>query len=184
MSYWSIDALRDYLDARVDALSVSIDRRFHAHQDGLDKADTALNYRLEGMNEFRAQILTERAEFAHKEDIHSMTERMNERMERIEEVQNANKGIRSAAAITAAIVFTLLSVAFGLLERQQLTTNDISNQIQRESPWAADKPEIMHSLQILQTANISTAQRLDAIEQLNRFFCRTRTAPPANLPGC
>lgn len=56
-SAWSVDALKEYMD-----------RRFQTMTDAIGLANTTLDARLEGMNEFRSQILGERNEFVSKSE--------------------------------------------------------------------------------------------------------------------
>lgn len=58
------------VEMRIKALEDSVDRRFEANQAAIDKAEQTLSIRLEGMNEFREQITTERLEYVkHREGI-------------------------------------------------------------------------------------------------------------------
>ena len=58
---------REYLQAQIDALRERTDLQFEANQRATDLAAAILNARLEGMNEIRAQLGTQRAEFATNE---------------------------------------------------------------------------------------------------------------------
>ena len=58
-----------------------MDDRFLAHKEAIQKAESSLNKRLEGMNEFREQLKDQTATFAIKEQT-------DERISRIESFQN------------------------------------------------------------------------------------------------
>ena len=49
---WTLEALKEHIESRLDA-----------QQRAVDKAEESLTIRLEGMNEFRAQILRERSDY-------------------------------------------------------------------------------------------------------------------------
>jgi hypothetical protein len=74
---WTIRALKEY-----------IDQRFTETNRALTKAEAALETRLEGMNQFRAQILTERADLLSKEEYetrhHALEQQLSGAEERIE----------------------------------------------------------------------------------------------------
>lgn len=62
-----IDALAKDTDHRFQSLEAQIDRRFHANDKTLTAAEDGLNYRLEGMNQFRAQLSDQVSTFATRD---------------------------------------------------------------------------------------------------------------------
>jgi hypothetical protein len=80
-------ALRDYLQVQIDAMEQRslmryhelhdmIDRRIVGVQTAVDKAENALNVRLEGMNELRSQMGAQRAEFATNDKLDALDRAM------------------------------------------------------------------------------------------------------------
>jgi ribosome-associated translation inhibitor RaiA len=57
-------SLREYIEARLDSLEKHFDSRFEAAQTAIDKAETTMNDRLGGMNEFRDTLRDQASRFA------------------------------------------------------------------------------------------------------------------------
>jgi hypothetical protein len=68
--------LKEYIEARFDALRIELDHRERINQRAIEKAEQALLTRLEGMNQFRAQILEERGELARRVDLEALEKRL------------------------------------------------------------------------------------------------------------
>lgn len=68
---WEV-TLREFLERVLDERDRLYEARMRAMQTESDKAATALGIRLEGMNEIRAQLGTQRAEFATNEKLEAL----------------------------------------------------------------------------------------------------------------
>jgi len=60
-------SLREYVEMRINAESRRLEQRIDASHEAVAKAEDAMTLRLEGMNEFRSQIQSERATYATRE---------------------------------------------------------------------------------------------------------------------
>jgi hypothetical protein len=72
---------QEYVTRLIDEQEHKTALRFAASQRAVDHAMSALDYRLESMNEFRSQIQTERTGYATKESLEELRKRV-ETMER------------------------------------------------------------------------------------------------------
>jgi chromosome segregation ATPase len=142
--------LRDYLQAQLDAMQQQMDRRIAhleetvkiteaAHVRALDKADTALNQRLEGMNEIRAQLGVQRAEFATRDQLDSLGATMRALhdaalaqidsavaplRDRLTAMQASNSSLNGRITLLTGLLITMITVllfAVGLLINHVIT---------------------------------------------------------------
>ena len=77
-------SLREYVDARFAALEKRIDREFELADRALTIAREEVNRRLDGMNELRDQIQSERGEYATREMLDEFRATLEGRMARME----------------------------------------------------------------------------------------------------
>jgi len=73
--------VRTYIDNEVRHLSNKIDIRTELNKLALEKAESEMNYRLEGMNEFRAQLTDQTATFVKKENIDILIKSIDEKVD-------------------------------------------------------------------------------------------------------
>lgn len=71
-SDWTIEALKEHIDGRFTEMTRAIDR-----------AEAVLEQRLEGMNEFRAQILKERAGFVTVDHYSQKHDQLDEQIDEL-----------------------------------------------------------------------------------------------------
>lgn len=193
---WTLAALKEYVDARLAEAKTAV---------GL--AREANDARLELLNEFRRQSSDRDATFARLEDLAGVKERLDRilvdhvqrrefedlktavgdkasaedvRMIRDDSIQG--RGRRTAAVAAVAVVLFALSLLFGLVLKNGLTSGDVSNQISREAPWLADRTSIEHRLDGLEAQQQALRLQVAQINAQIRFFCTTRVK--AGLPGC
>ena len=62
-------ALREYVDMRFKDMHALLNERFETQKESLKSAQDALMHRLESMNEFRRQILEERATYITRAEL-------------------------------------------------------------------------------------------------------------------
>lgn len=67
----------------LEALKMHIDQRFAEMRRAIDKAETSLDSRLEGMNEFRAQILSERAHFVTQDNYNQKHDQLDQQIDEV-----------------------------------------------------------------------------------------------------
>ncbi len=101
-----------YLEERITGLDRRLMDYIVESRRAIDKAESAMNERLQGMNEFRAQILTERVNFVTRESFDSHVRDKVTELKNIEEFISNLKGrmsvtgfiIISGSGVLAAIV--------------------------------------------------------------------------------
>jgi hypothetical protein len=95
------------LEGNLLSLRVLIEERFAAHKIALDKAESAMNMRLEAMNEFRAQITSERGDYVKKD-------MLDQRLNPLEGSRSYNRGrdatLYAVLAMAVAAVGTVLTL--------------------------------------------------------------------------
>ena len=107
----AICALRDYVDARFRSLEDAIQLRAETHERALEIAHRGMEKRLEGMNEFRAQLEKQAGTFVDRRAHEVVEGRLN-----VLEQANANLVGRVAMAITAiTLAFAALQIALHFL---------------------------------------------------------------------
>lgn len=122
MSEWTIDTLKEHFENL------------------LKERDKALEVAQEKVNELEGKIENIKADHVTRSDFNDL-----------KDGQSQGKGMRIAAGIALGIIITLISVALGAMYANQLTNNDVSNQIGREAPWLEDKPVVDARLNKLET---------------------------------
>lgn len=83
----------------------------HVHElerEALDKAETAVNSRLEGMNELRAQINTERGTYATRDYVDTVNSSTDGRLRRLENSRSYAIGWVAAVGIAFSVVMYFL----------------------------------------------------------------------------
>jgi len=76
--------LREFFDMRYDAMQHEMDSRFEAAKQAVEKAATLMDRRLDGMNEIRAQLGTQRGEFATAERVEALRTELRTIMDRMD----------------------------------------------------------------------------------------------------
>lgn len=76
--------LREYVDRRIDDLKELIEARFSSDALALQVARTEINRRLEGMNELRDQIQSERGNYVDRELLDQKLAGVERRLTRVE----------------------------------------------------------------------------------------------------
>ena len=66
-------SLCEFAQMKFDEMDRRIEERFMSLQTAIDKAESAMQIRLENMNQFRQQILDERAHFATRREAMMVT---------------------------------------------------------------------------------------------------------------
>lgn len=122
MTEWTIDTLKEHFETLLDERDKSLALAI-ANVDVLES-------KLENIKTDHVQ----RKEFAELKDAKSQ-----------------GQGARTTAILALGIIVTLISVALGAMYSNQLTSDDVSNQIHREAPWLADKPVVDSRLNKLET---------------------------------
>ena len=105
--------------------------RAHAHEHelidrALAVARDSTNFRLEGMNDLRSQITTERGQYATRIAVETLREGMEGRLNKIEQAQSAAASASAVWAIVLGVFFTFVQVALRFLP-MRFTTDKASH---------------------------------------------------------
>ncbi len=65
-------ALRDYMDARLDAMDKAIALQFRSNEIAIAKAESAVDYRLAGLNEFRQSLADQSKAFVTRNELEAL----------------------------------------------------------------------------------------------------------------
>ncbi len=117
--------LQDHIDHQVEQVKQALvslqllltekdgrmDDRFESFREAIGKADAAMTVRLQGMNEFRAQINQERANYITREFIDEQAKGTAERISRLENWQG--KIVGGITVVAAIGVANFVEVWFG-----------------------------------------------------------------------
>lgn len=162
---WTPDLLKELLDDQIGLIRHDLEgfpERYATHED---------------VKLMRSMIEDIRQDHVHRRE-----------MDEVKQVQHESSGRRNVVVVALSVMMTLLAIIFTLAYKNQPTTQDIRAQIQTESPWASDRPQIELRLMSLErqlaemkgviiqhnAADKTLIARLTAIEKLDVFFCRTR----------
>src|SRR6476469_4903990 len=114
-SGWTVDTLHLYLQRQIDDLRALLDERAVSSEKATTTAMAAAEKRLEGVNEFRAQLTDQAATFVtHTEidtKIAAMAERIAELRARVDKNEGTSTGTAKATDNTRQVVAIVLSVA-------------------------------------------------------------------------
>lgn len=157
----------------------------------LDRMEDNLNHRFEGFPQeygtapeveaLRNAIETIRSDHVQRREIDEVKATASTASEELRRRLDVNAGRRNAYTALAAVVVTLLGLAIGFSQKNQLTHTDVSNQIQAEAPWLTDKAEVDRHIQDLEVQVQRLQDQIGQIQVLDRFFCKTRAKL---LPQC
>uniref|UniRef100_A0A6M3IXC0 Uncharacterized protein n=1 Tax=viral metagenome TaxID=1070528 RepID=A0A6M3IXC0_9ZZZZ len=110
-------SLRDYVDTRISSLEDKIDslsrftaQHFLLSEAAVKKAEESMLIRLEGMNEFRAQIREERVTYAAKVDLLNMEKLIYNRLKSLEEARAFSAGKMWVVMVGFAAIPTILAL--------------------------------------------------------------------------
>jgi anti-sigma-K factor RskA len=145
MTEWTIDTLKAHFDDLLTERINTIRQTEKSFAEAIDKIEAQIN---DASQKYASKTSHDnlRKEIEAIKIDHVQRREFNE----IKDQQNQGRGARLAAAGALGIIITLITVALGLMYSNQITHEDISNQISRESPWAEDKPQIEEEIHQLQ----------------------------------
>ena len=95
--------LQHYIERLVAHESALNIERFNGVEKALQKADIAMNLRLEGLNEFRRQLEAGESRYAQMSQLQALNEKFEIRLERLERSESITAG-KTAMIWTIAIV--------------------------------------------------------------------------------
>ena len=110
-------SLRDYIDLRlknerehIDSILKMITQHFDLNEKALKKAEDSVLIRLEHMNDFRAQINKERAEYVVKDKCEIIENNMDKRLKALEQAHAFSAGKMWMIMFIFALIPTIISL--------------------------------------------------------------------------
>lgn len=110
-------SIRDYIDLRIknvedkiNSLSIYLTQHFELNEKAIKKAEEDMTVRLEGMNEFRSQINSERSNYVTRELLEKDKETTDTRLKLLEKANAFSAGKMWVVMAGFAIVPTIISL--------------------------------------------------------------------------
>lgn len=82
-----------------------------------------------------------------------------------------SSGRRTAIIGGAGILVAVLAILFTYTLRSGITRSEISDQISKESPWLAERGQIEHRLNVLETRDISLQLQVSQLRSQIKLMC-------------
>jgi hypothetical protein len=148
-STWTVETLKEHFEDILADKDAAVKASFDASITAMNKVEARLNEILDGFPQ----------EYCRRSDFEELEKQINaikadhvrrEEFSDLKDSQAAGRGARTAVTAVMGIVVALIAVALGSMYANQLTNTDVSSQIERESPWAQDRPEIENELKALE----------------------------------
>lgn len=165
---WTLITLKEHIELIIDERDKVLKAAFSSSQIAFEKADSRLDEILQGFPQ----------SYARKDDFESLRAEIGNikadhvqrrEFDGLKEERAQGRGVRITLAALSGIMLALIAVALGAMYANQLTNNDVSNQIDREAPWLADKPAINAEIISLQRQVTSLKFQLSAHEASDRL---------------
>lgn len=123
---WTVDLLKEHLDAQLAALEVRYDERYQAQKAAIEKAENATERRFAGVNEFRQALSDQTSTYLRREEyaayhdsLVAKVDAMDSRLDRIEaaSLAVAAAGIerRSGQSSSSAVASVIVSVVIATM---------------------------------------------------------------------
>lgn len=169
MSQWTVDTLKEHVDAILDERKTALDAALSAAKEADRKADERLDRILQGFPQ----------EYSRKEDLETLEREIRairldhvqrHEFDTLKDTQTQSRGARLALSATAGIILTLIAVTLSVMYAHQLSHRDISQQIAIESPWANDRPGIEKEISDLEHQVLALKTQLALHEAEDRII--------------
>lgn len=97
------------VNQRFDAVEKATAQAFENSQRAIDKADVATEKRFEGVNEFRAALADQAANFVTRADLTALTEKVDIQIKSLQESRATSEGQDAGARLTYGSLAALLA---------------------------------------------------------------------------
>lgn len=132
MPEWTVDSLKEHLEAVIESLDTRYDQRFADQQKAVDaalqsaekavaKAETASERRFEAVNEFRATLADQAGHFITRSEALARADNNAEKIDalasRLDRIEGKSTGLNAGWGIlvgAAGLISTLIAIAYAL----------------------------------------------------------------------
>lgn len=163
-----IDDFDRRIAASEESTKAAVAAAFAASERATDKQEKSLTETLRGFPEtytlkvesdrLRDEISVLRNDHVPRHELEEIRERLGEGV-----------GRRTAVVAAISVIVVLVSLLFTLMQRNLITSGDVSNQIAREAPWLADKGGIETRLNVLERQVQALQIELSALKARERL---------------
>ena len=108
-------SVKEYLELKISALEQRLGQEAQLHQRAISKAEDSMNARLEGMNEFRAQMKDQQVTFLTRAEFGQFTVATNDRLARIDERIKDLETFKAVLAGKASVPANIMSIVLGII---------------------------------------------------------------------
>ena len=125
-SYLDMVSLRDYFDMRIENLDRTFDSRIQALDRATTIASVAMEKRLEGMNEFRAQLKDQTAQFVTRNEYQLSNEKTSADLKALQGFQITQEAKASQNSVLYIGVMSLIGLCisiFGIFWKARQKSN-------------------------------------------------------------
>lgn len=108
-------SLRDHIQALLDAQRAYYESRLAALEKATEVATDTLNTRLAGMNEFRDTLKDQAGRFVTRDELGVRLDRVQAELNELRQFRDQLTGAASQKSVNVALLFSILSLALGVL---------------------------------------------------------------------
>ena len=109
--------LQQYVERLISHENALNLERFAAIEKALQKADEAMNIRLEGMNEFRRQLEAQEHRYAQLSQLNSLSEKLDIRLNRLERAESIMSGKTTMVWAVIVVGLAILGAVVTLISQ-------------------------------------------------------------------
>lgn len=170
---WSGDLVHEHFTERLNRLEDALQHRF----DGFPQ-EYGTRAEVDGLRTVLEEL---RSDHVLRRELDSVEEGLEKAVDSIQGQLHEQQGRRAATNVWLAVILAVLGPIIVIMWSFTPSSAEITQQIQTEAPWLEDRPDVMRRLRALEDENTALRIRLNDIQNLTGFLCRTRTP---TLPPC
>ena len=106
--------MQELFEARIKALEDRVTMQFQLTQLAVNKAESQMNARLEGMNEFRASINDRTANYPTRTELNLMVDKLNIEMQSLQNSRSEMTGKASEKSVQKVNALAILGLIAGV----------------------------------------------------------------------
>jgi hypothetical protein len=122
-----VESERVRVNERFLSVEKLTDQAFSNSQRAIDKADMATEKRFEGVNEFRAALADQAANFVTRQDLVAITEKFEVQIDALKEARASSEGQQAGSRLTTTTLIAITSVGVGMVGLIVVIANYVSS---------------------------------------------------------